>query len=377
MNPRRRRFVALLAGACLIGWVALWPPRSYVSAQGLPKRISDRDFWQMVVDFSEPGGSFRSDNLVSNERTLQFVIPALKKDTTPGGVYIGVGPEQNFTYISALEPRMAFIIDIRRDNLLLHLMYKALIEMSDDRADFLSRLFSRARPLHLDRKAAPETLFEAFEDVDSSEALFETNLRAIEDHLVKHHGFALSDEDLEGVASVYRAFHLGGPDLRYSFPRQQGVRFPTYAELMLTNDGLGHNSSYLATDERYRALREIEKNNLLVPLVGDFGGDKAIRRVGEYVREHGATVAMFYTSNVEQYLFQTDAWTRFYNNVATLPTDARSTLIRSFFNLGLRSPQNFILTPQSEMLLDPIPSLLDAFHAGQVRSYHDVIQRSR
>ena len=63
-----------------------------------------------------------------------------------GGVYIGVGPEQNFTYIARLRPSTAFIIDIRRENRSLHLLYKALFEISRDRADFVSRLFSPARP---------------------------------------------------------------------------------------------------------------------------------------------------------------------------------------------------------------------------------------
>ena len=111
-----------------------------------PDSCRDRAFWKMVVDFSEPDGFFRSDNFISNETTFQEVIPELRKRVSPNGVYLGVGPDQNFTYIAALQPRMAFIIDIRRQNMMQHLMYKAIIEMSDDRADFMSRLFSRPRP---------------------------------------------------------------------------------------------------------------------------------------------------------------------------------------------------------------------------------------
>ena len=64
----------------------------------------------------------------------------------PGGVYLGVAPDQNFTYIVATAPRLAFIVDIRRGNLLQHLMYKAIFELSVDRAEFVSRLFSKRRP---------------------------------------------------------------------------------------------------------------------------------------------------------------------------------------------------------------------------------------
>src|SRR5262249_29937850 len=80
----------------------------------LPDRLTAREFWNMVTDLSEPGGYFRSDNFLSNESGYQDVIPALLKTLKPGGVYIGVGPEQNFTHIMALRPKIAFIIDIRR-----------------------------------------------------------------------------------------------------------------------------------------------------------------------------------------------------------------------------------------------------------------------
>src|ERR1043166_297182 len=75
------------------------------SAQELPTRLSDEGFWKLVTDFSEPGGSFPSDNLVSNELGFHNVLPELTGDRKPGGVYLGVGPEQNFTYIAALRPK--------------------------------------------------------------------------------------------------------------------------------------------------------------------------------------------------------------------------------------------------------------------------------
>src|SRR6478735_4636388 len=84
--------------------------------------------------------AFVTDNIVSNEIALQDVLPELER--THRGAYIGVGPEQNLTYITALEPSIAFVVDLQRGNMLLHLMYKALIELSADRADFLSRLFA-------------------------------------------------------------------------------------------------------------------------------------------------------------------------------------------------------------------------------------------
>jgi hypothetical protein len=377
----RRRFALIVVTALFtLSGVALFGPRDRVAADTLPKQLSDRAFWRMVTEFSETDGFFRSDNFISNETTFQEVIPELKKRISPNGVYLGVGPDQNFTYIAALRPRMAFIIDIRRQNMLQHLMYKAIIEMSEDRADFMSRLFSRQRPAGLQRTATPAQLFDAFNRVYATEALFTKNLQDVLTRLVRRHGFVLSAEDRRSIEYVYRAFYSQGPDLRYSFPRQQvGARwFPNYEELMQATDLAGRNHSYVATDENYRALREFERNNLLVPIVGDFGGDKAIQAVGRYLREHGATANYFYTSNVEQYLFQTDAWRRYYTNVSTLPIDGNSTFIRSYFNMGFRFPPG-IITPDlhSVQLLDPISSLLAAYKAGEFQTYDDLVARTK
>jgi hypothetical protein len=379
MKLTRRHLLAVATAVFSLSGVALWP-RDQMAADTLPKQLSDRAFWKMVEDFSEPGGFFRSDNFLSNETTYQEPIPELRKRSTPDGVYLGVGPDQNFTYITALHPRMAFIIDIRRQNMIEHLMYKALIEASTDRADFLSRLFSRPRPPNLDKSTTPKQLFDAFTQSAQNDALFQKNLQEMLDRLVKRHGFPLSDDDRRSLEYVYRAFFSEGPDLRYSYPRQQfGARwFPNYAELMTATDLTGLNHSYVSSEESFRALRDFQRNNLLVPIVGDFGGEKAVRAVGSYLREHGATVNYFYTSNVEQYLFQSDAWEKYYTNVSTLPLNEHSTFIRAYFNMGFRYPPG-IITPDlhSVQLLDPIQSLLAAFRGGQLHTYNDVVERSK
>ena len=375
----RRRHAIIAAFATLATLGLLFGPRAHVAAQSLPASIEDRDFWSMIVGFSEPGGFFRSDNLISNETTFQHVIPELQRHARPG-VYLGVGPDQNFTYITALRPKLAFIVDIRRQNMLLHLLYKALVEMSSDRVDFLSRLFARPRPAGVGRDASAQALFDAFETVAGSEELAQKNLHAVFDHLERTHGFPLSDEDENSIRYVYTSFYLGGPDIRYSFPRTDfsGAQwFPTYADLMVQTDLQGKNHSYIATEDNFRSLQNYERSNLIVPLVGDFAGDRVLRSVGRYLREHDATVTAFYTSNVEQYLFQGDAWRKFFANVAMLPVDERSTFIRAYFSrVGFRLP-----SPgpglQSTTLLDPIHGLLDAFANGEVRTYYDVVSRSK
>ena len=124
---------------------ALWP-RVEARTPQFPAQLTDKEFWELSELVSETNGEFQSDNFLSNERGYQVAIPELLKRAKPGRVYLGVGPEQNYPYILALKPQIAIIFDVRRGNLHEQLLYKALFEMSENRADFLSRLFSRKRP---------------------------------------------------------------------------------------------------------------------------------------------------------------------------------------------------------------------------------------
>jgi hypothetical protein len=344
-----------------LGWLFVQPP---ALAQSLPASVTDKDFWAMVDGFSEPGGSFASDNIISNEIAFQQVVPELKR-TGQQGAYLGVGPEQNFTYIAALKPEIAFIVDIRRQNLLLHLMYKAVAEMSVDRADFMSRLFARPKPALAFDSTARE-LFDAFGAVASSEDLARANLQTIVDRLKRVHGFPLSEADERGIAETYKSFYVGGPGLHGEFGG--GPWIPSYGELMAQTDLMGVNHSYLASEENFRTLKEYQTNNLIVPLVGDFGGTKAIRAVGRYLKDHNATVATFYMSNVEEYLFKSGSWGKFARNVSTLPIGGRSMFVRTYFThteAGLRT------------LLDSMQGLLNAFMSGEIETYNDVVLRSK
>src|SRR5215510_13263171 len=164
MTTTRRRLLATATVILCVSALAISRPRA---ADSLPSQLSDQEFWKLSTEFSEPDGFFRSDNLLSNEVWLQSVIPDLIHVAKPGRVYMGVGPEQNFTYIAALKPAMAVIVDVRRGNLDLHLMYKALFEMSADRSEFLSRLFARKRPDGLGAASSVHELFGAYQSVQA------------------------------------------------------------------------------------------------------------------------------------------------------------------------------------------------------------------
>src|SRR4029079_8383994 len=154
---------ALLVSVVALG-AGAFAPRLRAAADTLPARLSDQEFWQLSGAMSEDNGYFRSDNLLSNEIWYQTVIPDLLARTKPGGVYLGVGPEQNFTYIAALKPKIVFITDIRRGNMHTQLMYKALFDLAADRADFMSLLFTKKRPAGLTTQSSAGEIQQAFWD---------------------------------------------------------------------------------------------------------------------------------------------------------------------------------------------------------------------
>jgi len=404
MHPMREIRRVLLPVFCVL--LVVTP--AFRAALPLPTQLSDTEFWRLVSTSSEDGGGFLSENLVSNELGYPYIIPSLKDRVPAGGAYMGVGPEQNFTYMAAIQPSIAFVIDIRRQNMIEHLLYKAIFELSANRQDFLSRLFARKVDATLTRNAPPAELLSAFAGVPRDEEFYRTTLQAVKDHLVVKHGFGLSDEDKITLEHVYEEFAKNGTDLRYTvqilpsanrvitflsvdeiraLPVPPGgpvptttnslsnaaislalsTQFPSYAEVITTTDPAGHNWSYLASEENYRSVRELQQKNLIVPLVGDFSGPKALRAVGQYLKDHDATVSTFYISNVEQYLTPVTKLQNFYANVATLPLTSSSTFIRS---AQIAGPQPGL----AQSSISPIQLALDAVLEGRAQSWSDILR---
>jgi hypothetical protein len=374
---------SLFGAAIIVAVATLVPmmvPGMAVQAPALPSQISDKDFWRMIVDLSEPGGSYPYENFVSNELQVQDVVPALKVTMKPGGVYMGVGPEQNFTYVEVLQSKLAFVIDIRRQNMLEMLLYKALFELSPDRVDFVGRLFSRVRPAGLDTKTSPADLFRAYSNAKADADLYAQNLQAIKASMTKH-GYELSADDLSKIEHVYDVFYRGGPGINYAFaspstpPNLAGS--PGYARMMNTTDAAGRNSAFLANEENYQYVREMQRKNLIVPLVGDFAGPAAIRNVARYLKERNSTVAVFYISNVETYLDDSQRQV-FYDNVAALPVDSSSMFIRHILGNPARLNLSWWKPGMSNVsTVAPMSDLIRAVQSGRRPTMQEIIRDTK
>ena len=339
--------------------------------------IPAAEFSRMVGLFSEEEGSFFSDNFVSNETGYLHVVRKLKQLGVGGGAYVGVGPEQNFTYIAKIRPQIAFIVDIRREAIVQHLMYKAIFQMAANRTQFLSLLFSKP----LEGKVAPaadapiDELVGYFSTTPTSEKAYTENLAAIQKTIEKDFDIPLSARDVHLLQRVYGAFKEGNLSVSFRFAgvsAQFGYSgFPTLKDLLLATDLDGKLGNFLATAEDYDFVRDLQRKNRIIPVVGDFAGKKALAVVGDYLKENGYTVSAYYTSNVEEFLFGDEVFSAFVENVRRLPLDERSVFIRAMRTSG-NHPAH-IPGHRMTTVLQKIQVFLKDYDAGFLPDYRSLV----
>jgi hypothetical protein len=364
-----RRILAILAIAAVLGAQGSFAQK--------PAPQNKPSFASMISRLSEPGGFFDTDNLISNESSYLHVIGRLRGIGTAGGAYIGVGPDQNFSYIAAIRPKIAFILDIRRDNLLEHLMFKALFKRSRNRMEFLCRLLGRTPPADVaawDHRTLAEML--DFVDAHPARASFIAAESTAIVAAASRTGVRLTQHDKETMRRFHAAFVSSGLDLQFtSFNRNPRPFYPTLRQLILEKDLEGKMASYLADEESFRFVKKMQAADLIIPVVGSFAGAAAFPGIGREIARRGEKVSAIYTSNVEQYLFRDGSFSTFSKTVAALPHDAKSVIIRSYFVGswgGWRHPLA-VRGHASTQLLQSMEDFVSRQKAGGWESYWDLV----
>jgi hypothetical protein len=337
------------------------------------RQTTTSPFAAAVAQLSEQGGYFDTDNLISNESSYLQVMPELKRRNVRGGAYIGVGPDQNFSYITDVRPSVAYIIDIRRDNVLLHLLFKALFHESRTRVEYLSMLFGRAAPRDTDayRQVTPDRLAAYVESAPRANAPV---MRAQLERVIKGFGLPLSADDIGKIAAFHQRFIDAGLALRFqSTGRPPQWSYPTYGDMLVDRDASGRPAHFLATEDGYQFLRDLEGRDLVIPVVGDLSGPSAVVNVGKAIAARGERLSAFYVSNVEFYLFQDGAFPRFAANLKQVPHTPNAVIIRSFFGRSGVMPTR--PRDNSASQLQSVDELLQGVASGHVRSYYDLSGR--
>jgi len=323
---------------------------------------------ELVEELSEEGGYFDTDNLVSNETAYVQVVEDLKPT---GGVYIGVGPEQNFHYIGRLRPSWAFIVDVRRDNMLHHLLLNAILAKAETPAEYLCALFSRRCELP-PKFEDFQALVAAVEASAPDEILFRSNLQSVYDHVENHLEFPLSDDERHTIELIYRAYFEEQLSLRFrSHGRRPMAHHPTYRRLLTAEGSSGSLGHFLSRPDDYAFVRELAASGRLVPVTGDFAGKHALSRIGRFVEEQGETVTAFYVSNVEFYLIRNGVFPAYVANVRALPLDDSAQFIRAYFSYGYPHPEA-LPGYRSTLVRQRIRRFLELYDEGALHNYWDV-----
>jgi hypothetical protein len=391
LRVRSLRWLIAAAAVAIVAWPLASVRANHASPRfayasgvlGAAPAPRDSDFARLVLRLSEPGGYFDSDNLISNETSYLHVLDGMRRLKVQGGAYIGVGPDQNFSYIAAVRPDIAFMLDIRRDNLLEHLLFKALFAMSRSRVEYMCLLFGKPLPRDVDHWSS-KSIQELVDYIDGAHTdgdIVDSVQSAISQH-VKRFGIPMSTLDLETIARIRDAFVRDSLDLRYSsIGRAPRPYHPTYRTLLLERDRAGHQANFLANEDAFQYVKGLEARDLIIPVVGNAAGDHALGAIGQLVAQRGEKVSVFYISNVEQYLIRDGGFPQFAENVRALPRDHRSVMIRSFFGYGygfgaagshpLNVPGHY-----STQILQTLDAFVATYDSGAVRSYYDLISKN-
>lgn len=373
----KRHFLLGLAPALLL----VLGINHFATSSAPAEDMSAAEFQQLSLRLSEKSGFFGTDNLVSNETSFLHVREMVREFSRSGQAYVGVGPDQNFTYIAQSRPSLAFIIDIRRDNLLQHLYFKAIFQEASNREQYMSRLFGR--PLSAG-EAAPASeravdLVERFEKLSPDLAFFNQSFEGLFERLRGQYPELVQEADRSKLWSIASAFFEDGLEVRYEIPgRPMLTFFPSYAQLMTETDTDGEMGHYLNSEEDFQFLKKMQETNRIVPVVGNFGGTKALKAIGDELKRRGLKVSIFYLSNVEFYLFRNGIYRRFIENVRNLPVDGNSLFIRSYFNNWFgtwRTHPNAVPNYFSTSLAQRIQRFLQLDDAQPYENYWDLVTR--
>jgi len=314
---------------------------------------------------------------VSNESAYLHVLDRLKAEIPPGRVYLGVGPEQNFTYIAELQPALAFTIDIRRGNQLQHLFYKALFELSATPQEWLARLTGRIPQPSWQSMTFPQWVEELQRQTPDPQQIQQTQAEV--SRLMGGYEVPIQQGDWDFLKRMHRHFYEQSLGIRFTFTSfNPGTIHSSFEEILLAADLHGQQRNFLAVPEAYQRVRKTQLENRILPVVGDFAGTHALAEVAGELRRRNLLVGLFYLSNVEDYLMlqglQDDLMEQFVFNLAGLPCDERSLLLRTHrFDIHRAQPYAYgkhIFIPR----LQRLQRFVWRYQTGQLGNYPECMQ---
>lgn len=323
----------------------------------------DVSFAQIIRQLSAPESGPAADNLISNEDAFPRICGEIQERVPKEGVYLGVGPDQNLTYIAHCRPCIAFILDHRRRNLLLHLVHKALFALSADRVSYLARLTARS-PHSLKPDASADNLFAAFESLPMDKArLKETIADVIK---VLQPLDMIQESEWPALATIQAK--LAGPGMHARFLALP--IYPTFGSFIRATDRQGRPAHFLSSENLYNCVRDTEVGDRVLPFTGDFADSVAIPRLARWLHERRLMISLFYISDVEFFLLRAGRFNMYVDNLVKLPWSPNAHIARTSTREIHSSAR--LTGDHSTTILQPIAQFLDAAQAGRIRTADDL-----
>jgi hypothetical protein len=323
----------------------------------------DQSLGRVVAALSEPETGRAADNLVTNEDSFARVANDLRRLAPRGGVFLGVGPDQNFTYLAHALPRLAFVLDFRRRNALLHLTHKALFALAPDRSSYLARLTAR-QPGPLPRDPSADELVAAFEGLEMDRARLDATTVEVASYLRPLQ--VVADNEWPELATIQAK--LAGPGLKARFLALP--MYPTLGQLVRARDRLDHPAHFLAREDWYQTVRAAQVGDRILPLVGDFAGSHALGSLGAWLRRRDLAVSVFYASDVEFFLLRSGRFAAYAANLAKIPWAEGALLIRTSTR-EIAHPDR-LPGDSSTTILRPMMPFLEAAETGRIKTLEDL-----
>lgn len=334
-------------------------------ATGAPEPRDAETYARLIRMLSDPGSGPHADNLVTNEDSFPRPCGELAASVPPGSVYLGVGPDQNFTYVAHTRPSWAFVLDFRRRNLLLHAVHRALFALSDDRVAYLERLTARRLPPpRPGPDASAEDLVAAFEAAAFERARLEEAIVEAARYL-EPLGVV---EDGEWPEPARIQTRLAGPGMQARFLALP--TYPTFGRLIRTTDRSGAPAHLLAVEDLYRRVRDLQRAGRIVPIVGDFAGGGALPRLADWLDARGLRVGLLYISDVEFFLLRDGRFDAYVANLRRLPWAEGARIVRTSTR-PIDHPER-LDGDATTTITRRVDQFLEAVAAGRVRTHDDL-----
>ncbi len=336
-----------------------------LNLNGQSQAQTDNNFSNIIKQLDDPPtGPSSADNLMTNEDSIASIVDQISKEVPKGQVYLGVGPDQNYSLMAQVEPSYGFILDYRKKNQLLHLFQKALVEISADQQTYLENFWGRnfpELPLGLNDL---ENRLKTIAHQPVNESLLQSTKEKVRKTISKWN--LLNEQEFQEIATIQSRLAGPGPDARFLALKM----YPTLGSLITMPSRSGQPSHWLGSEPSYACIRRLHVSSRILPIVGDWAATGSIRRLSGYLKSNQLQVGCIYMSDVEFFLLRGGLFQKYIEKLAELPLHPDSRIIRTSTR-EIRHPER-IPGRSSTTIVRPLRRFLEIAKAGKIKVWDDL-----